>query len=245
MFNRLPLNINTKDYVKAGKDGKLILVEYSTNLCDTWEEANQLRAFVARLRGVSTKSIDIERYASNTKHIQEKPMSKALNSHLAKQKTFSGKGLSLNTIEIPAKYKKGTYQGKSDNNLLSVPVNGEMQRLINLETGVRKVRVVDKSGIADYARSMQNGEFSRSVYFAESAERNKGKSIIFDGPQYKERNGFVQQSIEHLRVGGYLTLDTALVESLRKSGMQPREMRTYLKERNFSQRQAQKIMAQL
>lgn len=239
-FNGRPLKFNEKEYVRGGDT----LVRYSTELCDTYEEAQQIRAFVAKLRGVSPKSIDIKPCSSNVLHVQERPFSAAVNKALELKKTFNGVGLKLNTMEPPARYKKGAYQGKSDNNLLKVAKGGKLQKLKSLSSDAQVVRVVDNDNIKQAARSMNDGQKVRSVYFHESVEHSKGKSVIFDQPKYKERPVIVQD-ISNLREGGYFTLDNSLVESLKKSGMAPKEMRQYLRERNFSQRQAQKIMAQI
>lgn len=244
MYNGKPLSINTTEYVRNGDT----LVDRATHLATNMTEALQLKYAFAATRGVSPDLIVIEPYSSDVQHEQHKPFSANLNRHLAKAKTFSGSGLKLNTLELPARYKKGTYQGKSDNNPLSVRPDVGVQVLTSLKTGNKIRRKTDKSGIKDYLNKMQSSEPTHSVYFAQSAEWGKGKSVIMDVPQYKERNSGVNQTqhfhekIEKLGTRASVSMEDVLLESLRKKGLGKKKLRIYLRGNGFSASHAQAIV---
>lgn len=236
LYRGKPLTINTTEYVRNGDT----LVERATHIVNTMEEAQQLKYAFALTRGIDAKLIKIERYASDVRHEQAKPFSNNLNKHLAKAKKFSGEGLRLNTLELPAKYKKGTYEGRSDNNVLSVKPDVGMQVLTSILSGDKIRRKVDKSGIKSYLSRMKSKEPTHSVYYAQSAEWSKGKSVIMDVPQYKEKNAGINQTqhfqdkISKLGTHSSTSMEDALLESLRKKNMGKKSLRRYLRSNGFS-----------
>lgn len=247
LYNGKPLSINTTEYVRNGNT----LVDRATHLATTREEALQLKYAFALTRGIDPNLIVVEPYSSDVKHIQDKPFTNNLNRHLAKAKKFSGVGLKLNTIELPSKYKKGTYQGKTDNNPLSVKTDIGIQVLTSMKTGNKIRRKVDKSGIKSYLSNMKSSEPTHSVYFAQSTEWSKGKSVIMDVPQYREKNSGVNQTqhfhekIEKLGQRSTVSMEEILLDSLRKKGLGKKKLMRYLRGNGFNHSHAESLIKAL
>lgn len=242
MYNGEPLSINSTEYVRDG-----VLVERSTHICTTYEEAQILKFAMALQQRIDPKEITIERYTSDIKEEVEKPFTANLNRHFSKQKTFSGAGLKLNTVEGPARYKKGTYQGKSDNNPMSVKPDVGIRRLKSLKTGITKLQRVDNSGIKDYLRKMASPEPTHSVYFAESAERNKGTSINKNKEKHHKYDAidYTNKYVYGKRHDNGLSMHDALLESLRSMGLGKKKLRVYLRSKKWKCNQVKAILKQL
>ena len=242
MYNGEPLSINTTEYVRGET-----LVERSTHICTTYEEAQILKFALALQRNINPKEIVIERYSSDITEEVNKPFTANLNKHFGKQKTFSGKGLKYNTVELPSKYKKGTYQGKSDNNPLNVKPEVNTQVLTSLKTGVKQLRKVDNSGIKDYLRRMKSDEPSHSVYFAESVERNKGTSINKNKEKHLKYDAieYTNKYVHNRRNENTLSMHDVLLDNLRKMGLGKKKLRVYLRSKGWKCNQAKAIIKQL